>query len=199
MEGTQQSPRTASAPGWLDRRPPLRAVAVAPPTRRVALAHVMAVAVGLITLLVDTASDTALTDVGLELMIVVAFAALRIVSVRRRLAISTLVLDAAGTVLLLAGTGAPASAWFFTAVAGAWWAAHVPRDRASDMWSAAFAFTYLALVVPGSVRDRLLVNALEDVSVVVIIGVRQPDAAAQRRRLRHAGRHGPHPSLVRQD
>jgi LuxR family maltose regulon positive regulatory protein len=144
---------------------------MAPPIRRVALAHLVALAAGLIVVLSDAAPDVALTDVGLELVIVVAFAALRIVSVRRRLAISTLVLDAAATVLLLAGTGAPASAWFFIAVAGAWWAAHVPRDRGGVAWSAAFAFTYLALVVPGAVRDRLLVHALEDVSVVVIIGV----------------------------
>jgi DNA-binding CsgD family transcriptional regulator len=144
---------------------------MARPARRVALAHLVAVAAGLIILLADSASNGPLTGVGLELLIVVAFAALRIVSVRRRLAISTLVLDAVGTVLLLAGTGAPASAWFFIAVAGTWWAAHVPRDRGGIIWSAAFAFGYLALVVPGAVRDRLLVHALEDVSVVVIIGV----------------------------
>jgi LuxR family maltose regulon positive regulatory protein len=144
---------------------------LAPPARRVALAHLVAVAAGLIIVLSDTAPAGALTGVGLELLIVVAFAALRIVSVRRRLAVSTLVLDAAGTVLLLAGTGAPASAWFFIAVAGAWWAAHVPRDRGGVMWSAAFAFAYLTLVVPGAVRDRLLVHALEDVSLVVIIGM----------------------------
>jgi len=144
---------------------------LAPPARRVALAHLVAVAAGLIIVLSDTAPAGALTGVGLELLIVVAFAALRIVSARRRLAVSTLVLDAAGTVLLLAGTGAPASAWFFIAVAGAWWAAHVPRDRGGVMWSAAFAFAYLTLVVPGAVRDRLLVHALEDVSLVVIIGM----------------------------
>jgi len=144
---------------------------VAPPTRRVALAHLAAVAAGLIIVLSDVVPDGALGGIGLELLIVVAFTVLRIVSVRRRLAISTLVLDAAGTVLLLAGTGAPASAWFFIAVAGAWWAAHVPREHGGVMWSAAFAFAYLALVVPGAVRDRLLVHALEDVSVVVIIGV----------------------------
>ena len=69
-----------------------------------------------------------------------------------------------------AGTGAPSSAYFFLALAGAWWAAHLPRRHSGALWAGGFAVVYLILVVPAAIADGMLVNALEDAAVVVIIG-----------------------------
>ena len=107
---------------------------------------------------------------ALGLGMFVAVSALRIANVRHRLAMSTLVLDAAGTALFVAGTGAPSSAYFFLALAGAWWAAHLPRQHSGLMWAGAFTVVYVVLVVPAAIADGMLVNALEDASVIVIIG-----------------------------
>ena len=105
------------------------------------------------------------------LVIFVAIGSLRIANVNRKLAVSTLVLDAAGTAVFLAGTGAPSSAYFFLAIAGAWWAAHVPRRDSGALWAAAFTVFYVILVVPVAVADRVFVHALGDATVVAIIGV----------------------------
>jgi DNA-binding CsgD family transcriptional regulator len=91
--------------------------------------------------------------------------------VERQLAPSTLILDAAGTALFVAGTGAPSSAYFFLAIAGAWWSAHVPRRHSGATWSIAFAAVYMVLVMPWALADGTLVNAIEDVAVIVIIGI----------------------------
>ena len=139
--------------------------------RRMAAAHIAALFATGIILAVD-AGDAGRTDgPGIGLVLFVAFAVLRVVSVRRRLAISTLALDAVGTALLLAGTGAPASAYLPLALAGAWWAAHVPRSRSGLAWAIAFVAAYGILVLPDAIRDRMLVHALEDASVVFIVGL----------------------------
>jgi DNA-binding CsgD family transcriptional regulator len=143
----------------------------ADPSRRVAAAHVAALFATGVILAVD-AGDGGRTDgLGIGLVVFIGFAVLRMVSVRRRLAISTLALDAVGTALLLAGTGAPASAYFPLAMAGAWWSAHVPRSRSGLAWAIAFVAAYGLLVLPDAVRDRMLVHALEDASVVFIVGL----------------------------
>lgn len=140
------------------------------PARRVAAAHLVALLATIVVLAVD--GDAARPDaVFIGLTLVLAFAALRAASVGRRLAISTLALDALGTALFLAGTDAPASAYYFLALAGAWWAAHIPRRRSGLLWAIGFAVAYGALVTPDAVRDRLLVRVLQDTSVVIIVGL----------------------------
>jgi DNA-binding CsgD family transcriptional regulator len=123
-----------------------------------------------VVLLADSVKGTSHTS-ALELAVFIGFASLRIASARRSLGTSTLVLDATGTVLFLAGTDAPASPYFFLALAGAWWAAHVRRRHSGIVWGAAFAAAYAVLVVPGALREGLLVHALEDSSVVVIVAL----------------------------
>lgn len=108
---------------------------------------------------------------ALGLGMFVAIGGLRVASVSRQLAVSTVVLDAAGTALFLAGTNAPSSVYFFLAIAGAWWAAHVRRRNSGAMWAGAFLVVYGILVMPEALRDGMLVHALEDAAVVVIIGV----------------------------
>jgi DNA-binding CsgD family transcriptional regulator len=138
---------------------------------RVAAAHIAALIATGVILAVD-AGDGGRTDgVPIGVVLFIGFAVLRVVSGRRGLAISTLALDAMGTALLLAGTGAPASAYFPLALAGAWWSAHVPRPRSGLAWAIAFVAAYGLLVLPDAVRDRMLVHALEDVSVVFIVGL----------------------------
>ena len=139
--------------------------------RRVAAAHAVAALLVSVVLAVD-GGDTVRAEPALTgIVILVAFAALRVASVSHRLAISTLVLDAVGTAVFLAGTGAPASPYFFLALAGAWWAAHIPRRSSGLVWASAFAVVYGVLVLPGAIRDRDLVNPLEDGSVVMIVAL----------------------------
>ena len=139
--------------------------------RRVAAAHIIALLATVVVLAAQAGeanpADTSL--VGLPVF--VGFAVLRIASASRRLAVSTLVLDAVGTAVLLAGTDAPASPYYFLAPVGAWWAAHIARPRSGLFWAIGFVIAYSVLVGPTAIRDRLLVHALEDASVVVILSL----------------------------
>lgn len=142
-----------------------------PVTLRVLVTHLMALLAAAMVVLADAINDGGPRTSGLALGIFIGFASLRIASARRALATSTLVLDAVGTVLLLAGTQAPASPYFFLALAGAWWAAHVRRAHGGAVWGTAFAAAYAIFVAPEAIRENLLVHALEDSSVVVIIAL----------------------------
>ena len=137
-------------------------------TQRVLAAHLAALLGTSLVLLTRSTGPQLGAALGLGMFL--AIAALRIANVRNRLALSTLVLDATGTALFVAGTGAPSSAYFFLALAGAWWAAHISRRHSGLMWAGAFTIVYVILVVPTAIADGMLVNALEDASVVVIIG-----------------------------
>ena len=142
--------------GWLRIRPSALSRtyvgAAADLPRRMAAAHIAALFATGIILAVD-AADAGRTDgPGIGIVIFVGFAVLRVGSVRRTLAISTLALDAVGTALLLAGTGAPASAYLPLVLAGAWWAAHVPRSRSGLAWAIAFVAAYGILVLPDAIR-----------------------------------------------
>jgi DNA-binding CsgD family transcriptional regulator len=136
---------------------------------RVLFAHVAALLGTAAVLLAGPAEDQ--RGAALGLAIFVGIACLRVASVRRSLAASTLVLDAVGTAVFMAGTGAPSSVYFFLAIAGAWWAAHVPRRNSGILWAGTFAVVYAILVMSAAIRDGLLVHLLEDVAVIIIIGV----------------------------
>jgi DNA-binding CsgD family transcriptional regulator len=140
-------------------------------TIRVLVTHVAAMLAVVVVLLAESFNEGRPDASVLELAVFIGFAGLRIVSARRMLATSTLVLDAIGTVLFLAGTDAPSSPYFFLALAGAWWAAHVRRSRSGVVWAVAFVAAYAILVVPGAVRDQLVVHAIEDGSVVFIVAL----------------------------
>lgn len=138
-------------------------------TQRVLAAHIAALLATELVLLIDSTHQRLEAAVGLAML--VAIGGLRVANVRRSLAVSTIMLDATGTAVFIAGTGAPASAFFFLALAGAWWAAHLPRRHSGAMWGATFVVVYGILVVPGAVADQMLIHALEDASVVAIVGV----------------------------
>jgi DNA-binding CsgD family transcriptional regulator len=135
----------------------------------VLVAHVAAL-IATSIVLVSNPGDERL-DVVVGIAMFVALSALRVANVHRELALSTLILDASGTAVFLAGTGAPSSSYLFLALAGAWWAAHVPGRHSGALWALAFAGVYAVLVLPTALADRVLVNSLEDVAAVVIIGV----------------------------
>lgn len=166
MAGLQGTARDALSNLRIARAPILR---IHPVTLRVLVAHIAALLGTAAVLLAETTDDQVGAALGMAM--VVGIGGLRVASVRRRLAISTLLLDAAGTAIFLAGTGAPSSVYFFLAIAGAWWAAHLPRRHSGSVWAGSFLVIYAPLVLPGAIADRMLVHALEDVAVVAIIGI----------------------------
>ena len=140
------------------------------PTRRIGLVQAAAVAVCLAALALDRPS---VPDGSPPTWILIAlgFSALRTVSVGRRLAVSTVVLDALGVSVFLAGTGGPVSPFFLLALAGVWWAAHMQPSRSGILYAGAFVVGYLVLVAPTAVDRNLLAVAIEDLTTVLVVAV----------------------------
>ena len=167
-----QQPAAHSTPwSWLPAATSKPVLQFDPVTVRVLVTHVAAMLAVVVVLLAESFNEGSPQASALELGVFIGFAGLRIVSARRSLATSTLVFDAVGTVLFLAGTDAPSSPYFFLALAGAWWAAHVRRPRSGVVWAIAFVAAYAVLVVPGALRDQLVVHVIEDASVVFILAL----------------------------
>ena len=99
--------------------------------------------------------------------IAIGFAFLRTITVGRKLVTSSLILDAGGTIIFLAGTGGTESPFYPLALAGAWWAAHAVQSR-GILYGVAFAAGYIALIAPMAVRE-LVVSALYQPAVVVVV------------------------------
>jgi DNA-binding CsgD family transcriptional regulator len=118
-------------------------------------------------------------------------AILRVLTIRKRLAPSTIVLDAVGTVVLLAGTGAPLSPYFAMAIAGIWWAAHLPVRGAALTSAAAYATGILVLVVPASISAGLAGEALGKAALLAVAGVAAARLVGSERWSPGAGSLGP--------
>lgn len=101
--------------------------------------------------------------------IVVGISALRSATVRRPLALTTICLDAVGTVLLVAGTGAPGSPFGWFALAGVWWAAHLRRPRSGLIYAIVFAVAYTVLVVPEAIRQHDLASSFERIGALMVV------------------------------
>lgn len=138
------------------------------PVTRVVAAHVVALGVAGATLLIGGLRQDP-TETWLGLGIAVGFTVLRCLTVRKDLVQSTVVLDAAGMVIFLVGTGAPVSPFYATALAGVWWAAHVRRPRSGLVYGATFGVGYLLLVMPQAIAEGLLAESIEDAVVLVIV------------------------------
>jgi DNA-binding CsgD family transcriptional regulator len=136
---------------------------------RVLLSHVAALAGGLVILAIQSPARAPEGAMLVGLVIAAGFSVLRVVNVTRKLAFSTIVLDAVGMALLLAGTGAPDSPFYFVALAGVWWALHIPRRRSGLVYGMAFAGVYTVLIASAAVQDRALEAAFEDVVLLVIV------------------------------
>lgn len=139
------------------------------PRLRMLVAHLAALAAVLVILAIQRPGPMTMGQVLIALTIGLGLSFLRVLSVTRRLAATTLMLDAVGVVLLLVGTGAPTSPFYVLALAGVWWAAHVPRPRSGLIYALTFTAAYALLVGLPAVRDQMVVEAFEDVSLLVIL------------------------------
>jgi DNA-binding CsgD family transcriptional regulator len=101
--------------------------------------------------------------------IVLGLSALRTATARRQLAMTTICLDAVGTVLLVAGTGAPGSPFGWFALAGVWWAAHLRRPRSGLIYAMVFTAAYAALVIPEAIRQHELASSFERIGALMLV------------------------------
>jgi DNA-binding CsgD family transcriptional regulator len=151
---------------WDTRVGPLRSD---DPRLRTLVAHLGAIAAALVILAIQGPGPMSVGQAMVAVAIGLGLSLLHMLNVKRRLAVSSLVLDAVGMVLLLMGTGAPTSPFYVLALAGVWWAAHVPRPRSGLIYGVAFAVAYALLVVPQALRDHTLVEAFENGSVLLVV------------------------------
>jgi DNA-binding CsgD family transcriptional regulator len=130
----------------------------------------MAMAAAIVILAIQGPSPLTNGELLIALIIAMGFSVLRVLSVAKKLQVSTILLDAAGTALFLAGTGAPASPFYVLALAGVWWAAQLPRRHSGVAYALAFVAGYALLIGPDALRERALADAFEDGAVIVIVG-----------------------------
>jgi DNA-binding CsgD family transcriptional regulator len=174
------------------------------PRLRTLVAHLAALAAALVILAIQGPGPMTVGQVLTASVIGLGFIFLRVLSVTRKLAVSTLMIDAVGTVLLLMGTGAPASPFYVLALAGVWWAAHVPRERSGLIYGVTFAAAYALLVVPRALQDHMLVAAFEDGAFVMVTAflsdwfVRVDRRALELNAALHAPRFGPEHIAIRE-
>jgi DNA-binding CsgD family transcriptional regulator len=138
---------------------------------RVAIAHLSTLAIALVVLAVEDRANVSTDGIFAVLVVVVGISVLRTLAVKRRLVVSTLVLDATGTALLLVGTGAPGSAFYVFALAGAFWAACVPRWNSGLTYGLAFALVYAVVVGPLALAGNQLAAAVQDVIALLVVAV----------------------------
>ncbi len=139
------------------------------PRPRTLLAHLIALAATVVILAIQGPSPLTDGELLVALVIAVGFSVLRVLSVAKKLQMSTILLDAAGTAVFLAGTGAPSSPFFVFALAGVWWAAQLPRRHSGMAYALAFVAAYALLIGPDALRERALVDAFDDGAVIVIV------------------------------
>ena len=186
---------------WDTRIGPLRSD---DPRLRTLVAHLAAIAAALVMLAVQGPGPMSVGQVLIAVVIGLGLSLLHVLNVTRRLAVSSLILDAVGMVLLLMGTGAPSSPFYVLALAGVWWAAHVPRPRSGLIYGVAFAVAYALLVVPQALRDHTLVEAFENGSVLLVVAflsdwfVRVDRRALELNKALQAPRFGPEHIAIRE-
>src|SRR5437867_4443265 len=141
------------------------------PRPRMAVAHLAAVSAALVIMALDAPHALIGTRLLSTFGVVLGISALRTSSVQRRLALSTLALDALATVVLLAATGAPASPLNVLALAGVWWAAHIPRPHSGLAYGVAFTGAYALLILPQALRIHALPEAFENGAAVIVVAM----------------------------
>jgi DNA-binding CsgD family transcriptional regulator len=173
-------------------------LSAAEPRHRAALAQGSAVIGSLLLMTIDGTLPVVDEEAIVWIAVLLGFAALRVATAKRRLATTTIVLDAVGTAVFIAGTGGTASPFLLVALAGAWWSTDVSRgmdarvyriDRSHAelrvvpesvaevggrrpgwlLYGFTFLTAYVLFVVPGAYRDGVLPEAFEDVAVFAIM------------------------------
>jgi DNA-binding CsgD family transcriptional regulator len=139
------------------------------PRLRVLLAHLAALAAALGVTALQRAPAAPLTQMLVAFGIVLGVSALRTLTVRRSLALTTIGLDAVGTVLVVAGTGAPGSPFGWFALAGVWWAAHLRRPHSGLIYALIFTAAYAVLVVPEAAREHELASSFERIGALMLV------------------------------
>jgi len=139
------------------------------PRSTTALAHYAALAASL--LIVALHPPVYLADqLPVWAALVAAFSFLRMATLSRRLATSTILLDAGGMAVFLAGTNAPGSPFYLFVLAGAWWAAHVRQPRGGLVYGVGFSIAYVLLALPVALHQQSLSVMFTEVTAVIVIG-----------------------------
>jgi DNA-binding CsgD family transcriptional regulator len=142
------------------------------PTNRVrvstAVAQLVALLASLIILAIQGRFLAANPETPVWLGIALGFAFLRVITIGRRPAITTLMLDAMGTVIFLGGTGGIESPFYPLALAGGWWAALAVRGRGL-LYGITFAASYIVLIGPVAVRELAIAAGFYQLAAIVIV------------------------------
>jgi DNA-binding CsgD family transcriptional regulator len=192
---------------WSLRRPrPGRAIGLLvsdDPRPRILVAHIAAMTAAIAIVAIQGPSPLTNGALIVALLIALGFSVLRVLTVGKKLRISSILLDAAGTAVFLAGTGAPTSPFYVLALAGVWWAAHLPRRHSGLAYALAFVATYTVLIGPEVLRQRELVEAFEDGAVILVVAVlsdwfvRVDRRALELNEALHGARFGPEHLAIR--
>jgi DNA-binding CsgD family transcriptional regulator len=152
---------------WLSGR--LAAFSLDDPRSTTALAHYAALAASLAIVALHPVPHLG-DQLPIWGAVVAAFSFLRMATLGRRLSTSTVLLDAGGMAVFLAGTNAPGSPFFLFVLAGVWWAAHVRPPRGGLVYGVGFAIAYVLLVFPVALRVEEFSVFITEVTAVIVIG-----------------------------
>lgn len=141
------------------------------PRVRTLVAHLAALAAAVAILVLRGPGPMSMGQILIAIVIGLGFSLLHVLNVQRRLGLSSLLLDAVGMVVLVMGTGGPASPFYVLALAGVWWAAQVPRRRSGLTYGLAFAAAYVLLIVPQALREHTPASAIGNAAAVIIVAV----------------------------
>ena len=133
-----------------------------------ALAQLAAVGTAAVLLAVEGSPLPTTAATLTAFVIVLGIATLRSLAVGRPVAVSTLALDAIAMVILLASTRGAASPFYVVALAGAWWAANVPRPHSGRIYAIAFLSGYLLIGGPEAFRAHAL-GAAAGVAIALVV------------------------------
>jgi DNA-binding CsgD family transcriptional regulator len=152
---------------WLNER--LASFTLDDPRWTTALAHYVALASSLVIVALDPPSQLA-EQIPVWAAVLGGFSFLRMATLSRRLATSTILLDAGGMAVFLAGTNAPVSPFFLFVLAGVWWAAHVHAPRGGLLYGIGFSVLYALLVLWTAMRQETISVVVEEITAVILIG-----------------------------
>ena len=174
------------------------------PRPRILAAHLAAITAAIAIVMIQGPSPLTNGALIVALLIGLGLSFLRALTAGKELRISSMLLDAAGTAVFLAGTGAPASPFYALALAGVWWAAHLPRRHGGLAYALAFVAAYVVLIGPEVLRQRQLVEAFDDGAVILVVAllsdwfVRVDRRALELNEALHARRFGPEHLALRE-